>query len=793
MVDSGASSNVMPWSVYQKINAEVEPSSLKIIQLDGSDVKVIDELKNVLIRLSSNPKIHQVIDIIVVDIPEVYGLFLSRDWSEKLQGYFATDWSHLWLLENGKPNKSRVNRERYLKFTVTDLNDPNEPYTPPVNPPEVKGMDTYFGNFMAEFSPINNPEQKSEILACTQPTTSIQQSCEPDGSQIWSLYFDGSKSKEGAGAGCIIIDPAGNKTLLACRLEFECTNNIAEYEALLQGLRKALDMHIQNLIVFGDSEIVVRQVRDSIHCLSPHLKCYQSEVWSLMKKISAFNINSIPRSNNVEADLLANVASKLLPADGLSPNAFSVELLFRPSIPDNITNCRVFDDDQQIINFLHMEETFQGAVIDEQMHDENLHDFTVIPNPKSPEALSDMVNLSDISFRGLINHSIVVYLDDVIVYSKNKDDHLAHLRSVLLRCRKYRISLNPKKSIFAVEQGKLLGFIVSSDGMIIDPERTQVIAKLPPPTSKKSMQSFLGQINFVRRFVPSFSEMVRPLQNLIKKDTQYHWGPTENQAFNDIKKAIIDALSLMSPDFSQDFTLYTFASDRSYATVLTQKNSENNEVPIAFMSSTFKGAKLNYPAVDRQAYAVFKAVKHFQSYLLKSRMKVIVPYPAVRNLLVKKELGEKRANWVTSLQEYDLEITPAHIVRGQGLCKLVVDSETKQQEDSGTLDLEQRDQNLICCAQNLASPWYDDIRFCLEHGSTPHYLDPAKRRALRLKYASFHLVNGILFRQNFDGVLMRCLEKDEAEKVLLELHAGEAGGHFGGDTTAHKVLRAGYY
>jgi ribonuclease HI len=392
MVDSGASSNVMPWSVCQKINAEVEPSSLKIIQLDRTDVKVIGELKNVLIILSSNPKVHQVIDIIVVDIPEVYGMFLSRDWSEQLHGYFATDWSHLWLPENGKPNKIRVNRERYLKFMVTDLNDPNEPYTSPADSSEVQGMDTYFGNFTAEISPINNPEQRAEILAYTQPTASIQQLDEPDNNQIWSLYFDGSKSKEGAGAGCIIIDPAGNKTLLACRLEFECTNNIAEYEALLQGLRKALDMHIQNLVVFGDSEIVVRQVRNSIHCLTPHLKCYQSEVWSLINKFSAFNINSIPRSNNTEADLLANVASKLLPAEGLSPNAFSVELLFRPSVPDNITNWRVFDDDRQIINFLHMEETFQGAVIDEQTHDDNLHDFTVIPNPKPSEALSDMVN-----------------------------------------------------------------------------------------------------------------------------------------------------------------------------------------------------------------------------------------------------------------------------------------------------------------------------------------------------------------------------------------------------------------
>jgi hypothetical protein len=88
---------------------------------------------------------------------------------------------------------------------------------------------------------LNN---QCEIKASTQPTASIQKSYEPDENQIWSLYFDGSKSKEGAGVGYVIIDPAGNKTLLARRLEFECTNNIAEYEALLQGLRKALDMHI---------------------------------------------------------------------------------------------------------------------------------------------------------------------------------------------------------------------------------------------------------------------------------------------------------------------------------------------------------------------------------------------------------------------------------------------------------------------------------------------------------------------------------------------------------------------
>ena len=156
-----------------------------------------------------------------------------------------------------------------------------------------------------------------------------------------------------------------------------------------------------------------------------------------------------------------------------------------------------------------------------------------------------------------------------------------------------------------------MGHIVSKDVISIDPKHTKAIMQIPPPHNKKSMQSFLGQINFVRRFVPSFSEMVGPLQNLIKNDVQYHWGPQESQAFDSIKKSIVEAPSLMSPDFSQDFTLYTFASDRSYVVVLNQKNVENNEISIAFMRSSFKGVELNYSAVEQQVCTVFKAVKTF--------------------------------------------------------------------------------------------------------------------------------------------------------------------------------------
>ena len=131
------------------------------------------------------------------------------------------------------------------------------------------------------------------------------------------------------------------------------------------------------------------------------------------------------------------------------------------------------------------------------------------------------------------------------------------------------ISLNPKKSIFAVIEGKLLGFIVSKEGMIIDLERTKSISKIDLPGSWKSMQSFLGNINFLHRFVTNISQVVKPLQQLVKKDAHIKWSEEQRNAFVEIRKAIAEAPALMSPDFNKDFILYTFATDFSYAAVLT--------------------------------------------------------------------------------------------------------------------------------------------------------------------------------------------------------------------------------
>jgi len=98
---------------------------------------------------------------------------------------------------------------------------------------------------------------------------------------------------------------------------------------------------------------------------------------------------------------------------------------------------------------------------------------------------------------------------------------------VFNRCRRYVIFLNPKKFFFDVSEGKILGFIVSKHGMKIEPKRTEEIANIPPPHNKKSMHSFLGRINFVRLFIPIFAKIVKPMQDMIKKNVEFKWGSNE--------------------------------------------------------------------------------------------------------------------------------------------------------------------------------------------------------------------------------------------------------------------------
>lgn len=156
------------------------------------------------------------------------------------------------------------------------------------------------------------------------------------------MYFDKSKTHEGSRTGCVFIDPLQRKHLISSCLEFRCTNNTTEYEILILGLQKSIDLKFFVLKVVSVSEILVCHVRNSIHCVSPRLKSYQQEVWKIISHFQDFNIILVLRMRHVITNALENVAARML----LLRHNFSIAILYKPYVPDNITNLCVFYDDQ---------------------------------------------------------------------------------------------------------------------------------------------------------------------------------------------------------------------------------------------------------------------------------------------------------------------------------------------------------------------------------------------------------------------------------------------------------------
>jgi hypothetical protein len=236
----------------------------------------------------------------------------------------------------------------------------------------------------------------------------------------------------------------------------------------------------------------------------------------------------------------------------------------------------------------------------------------------------------DITFIGEKDKFVVNYLDDITMYSQSDKEHCDHLRKVFLKCRKFGLSLNPKISLFSMKEGKLLGHIVSYEGVRIDSIRVEAIQTLSLPRSEKEVQYFLGKIIFLRRFVSNFAELVKYITTMLRKDSEIKRTAESRDYFDQIKKYLTEAPVLVSPDYSKDFLIFSFGSFDTTTTVLLQKNVEGLEQPIAFFSRALRDVELKYNIMEKQAYALVKYLKSFRVYVLHSRLIAYVPSTAIK-------------------------------------------------------------------------------------------------------------------------------------------------------------------
>jgi hypothetical protein len=213
-------------------------------------------------------------------------------------------------------------------------------------------------------------------------------------------------------------------------------------------------------------------------------------------------------------------------------------------------------------------------------------------------------------FRDMVDICVVVYLDDILIYSENMEQHRQHVRKVLERLRQHNLHAKPEKCMFHASEAEFLGFMVSPAGVTMAENKTQAIQAWPAPTTVKEVQSFLGFANFYRRFIDNYSAITVPLTRLTRKDVPFVWSDICAQAFKELKAAFTRApvLSHFNPDFP--IVVETDASDYAIAGILSQISPVDGDIhPVAFHSRSLQQAELNYEIYDKELLAIFDAFK----------------------------------------------------------------------------------------------------------------------------------------------------------------------------------------
>jgi ribonuclease HI len=246
----------------------------------------------------------------------------------------------------------RLYREVKLAYLVSDHNNPtNHP---------IYAIEDDLGSSIFYMS------EKMVEVSVRKSTTTVGDNKD---SFVWKMYFDGACSKEGYGAGVFFISPSKEVIPMSYKLEFDTTNNISEYEALLLGLKAYRDMGIDKLSIFGDSELIIHQIKNIYQTKQKRLKQYKNEVWDYVDNFfSAFNITFVHKNLNRQAYSLALAASSF--KTPMLPNLkFEVEVRNKPSILDNLKHWQVFKDDEEIQRFLKTIEEFSNISIDQDDED----------------------------------------------------------------------------------------------------------------------------------------------------------------------------------------------------------------------------------------------------------------------------------------------------------------------------------------------------------------------------------------------------------------------------------------
>ncbi|XP_020101642.1 uncharacterized protein LOC109719402 [Ananas comosus] len=278
------------------------------------------------------------------------------------------------------------------------------------------------------------------------------------------------------------------------------------------------------------------------------------------------------------------------------------------------------------------------------------YEFLVMPFGLT-NAPATFCTLMNKLFHPYLDRFVVVYLDDIVVYSNTLEEHIEHLRTVFQVLRENQLFVKKEKCIFAKEEVHFLGHWIGQGLIRMDQRKVRAICEWETPTTVSELRSFLGLVNYYRRFIAGYSARAAPLTDLLKKNHSWVWTSQCAEAFEDLKRAVTEDPVLRLPDCSRTFEVHTDASDFAIGGVLVQDGH-----PIAYESRKLNDTERRYTVQEKEMTAVVHCLRTWRHYLLGSKFVVRTDNVATSYFQSQKKLSPKQARWQDFLAEFDMEM-----------------------------------------------------------------------------------------------------------------------------------------
>lgn len=272
-------------------------------------------------------------------------------------------------------------------------------------------------------------------------------------------------------------------------------------------------------------------------------------------------------------------------------------------------------------------------------------------------------------FHDLIGRTVEVYIDDVVIKSNQRKNHIADLRQAFVRMRTHKLKMNPQKCIFGVSAGTFLGFLVHKLGIEVDKSKARSIIAAPPPTSKKELQSFLGKVNFLRRFIANSAGKIQPFSPLLrlKGEEKFIWDEEHQRAFDSIKAYLAKPPVLVPPIRGRPLKLYLAATDRSIGSFLAQDNDQGKERAVYYLSRVLTPVEQRYTAVEKLCLALYFSAIKLRHYMLPSVVLIISRTDLIKYMLTRPIVCGRIGKWTMALSEFTFKYIAQKSVKGQAL------------------------------------------------------------------------------------------------------------------------------